>query len=138
MGTRVVVMVGALALVVVAGAVVGWRLLDRSSTFEQAVGTLPRATLRATYTDWAAVRSAARGTALGAASSRGQVDSFLTRAYDLDLTGTSAVSDSTYALMSRFGFSPLDAQWEILGQSREGQASLFKPPPDERIDALEF
>lgn len=126
MRTRVVVMVVALALVVAAGALVGWRLLDRPSTYEQAVGTLPKSTLRATYTDWASVRSAARGTALGAASSRGQVDAFLNRAYDLDLTGTSAVSDSTYALMSRFGFSPLDAQWEVLGQSREGQVDVMR------------
>ncbi len=126
MQTRVVAVAGALALALALGGVVAWRVLGRPSTYEQAVGMLPKATLRATYTDWATVRRQARGTALGAGSTKGKVHAFLNRAYDRDLTGTSAVSDSTYVLMQRFGFSPLDAQWEVLGQSRAGQVDVLR------------
>ncbi len=129
---RVVAPVAVLVLVLALGGVVAWRVLGRGSTYEQALGTLPRATLRATYTDWAAVRAAARGTTLGAASSRGQVQAFLNRAYDRDLTGTSALSDSTYALVHRFGVSPLDAQWEMFGQSRDGQVDVLRV--DDAVD----
>jgi hypothetical protein len=123
--SRVVVLVGALVLLAV-GAGVTWRVVARPSTYEAALGTLPKPTLRATYTDWGWVRTAAKGTKLGASSSRSAVQAFLDRAYDLDTTATSAVSDSTYALMHRFGFSPLDARWEVLGQSREGQVDVMR------------
>lgn len=49
---------------------------------------------------------------------------------------------------ARAGIPRFDEKWARLtgddptillpGQSREGQTTLFKPPPDERIDALEF
>jgi hypothetical protein len=123
---RVVVVAVVLLVLVAAGAVVAWRLLGRESTYTQALGMLPKPTLRATFTDWAAARSEARGTTLGPASSKAQVEAFLNRAYDRDLTGTSAVSDSTYVLMERYGFSPLDAQWEMLGQSRQGQVDVLR------------
>ena len=129
---RVVVAAVVLLLLVAAGAVVAWRLVGRESTYEQALGMLPKPTLRATFTDWAAARAEAEGTTLGAASSKAQVEGFLNRAYDKDLTGTSAVSDSTYVLMQRYGFSPLDAQWEMLGQSRQGQVDVLRL--DDNVD----
>jgi hypothetical protein len=111
----------ALALVVAlgVGAWFGWRAMQRTS-YERAVAMMPESTLRATWTDWAAVRSLADGSSLGSSASTREVSSFLSRAYDLDLTSTSAVVDSTYAMNRRYGFSPLDADWEMYGQSREG------------------
>ncbi|HSE09235.1 MAG TPA: hypothetical protein VLB29_11275 [Nocardioidaceae bacterium] len=111
----------ALAVVVVAaaGAWFGWRALSRTS-YEQAVAMMPASTLRATYTDWESVRSQADGSGLDSSSSTRDVSNFVSRAYDLDLTATSAVVDSTYAMNRRYGFSPIDAQWEMYGQSREG------------------
>ena len=67
---------------------------------------MPAETLRATYTDWAAVRGLADGTDLGAASSTRDVGNFLERAYDQDLVSASAVADSTYAMNEQYGFSP--------------------------------
>ncbi len=120
MQRRVVVVAAALALVVAAvGAWFGWRALERTS-YEQAVQSMPESTLRATYTDWASVRSLAEGSSLGSSSTTRDVSNFVSRAYDLDLTSTSAVVDSTYAMNRRYGFSPIDASWEMYGQSREG------------------
>jgi hypothetical protein len=121
----VVLVVGVLAVAVLAG-LVAWRLLDRSSTYEEALDSLPRSTLRATYTDWQEVRRLARGTSLDAKSSAGQVQAFLDRAYDRDLTSGSGVDESTRAMARRFHFSPLDAQWEVLGQSRKGQVDVMR------------
>src|SRR5690348_5891189 len=84
--TRVVVYVSGAVIVALLAAVVAWRLLGAGSTYETALGTLPKATLRTTFTDWAHVRSDARGAPLGAGSSRSKVEAFLSRAYDLDLT----------------------------------------------------
>jgi hypothetical protein len=129
---RVVVLVVVLLLVVVAAGLVAWRALGRPSTYERALATLPQPTLRVTYTDWAVARERAGGTGLGPASSRAQVDAFLRRAYDRDLTSTSALTGSTYVLAQRYGVSPLDAQWEILGQSREGQVDVMRV--DDSVD----
>ena len=132
MRTRVVVYVWGLVVVAVLAGVVAWRLLGATSTYEQALDTLPRATLRTTFTDWEHVRSEAGGASLAAGSSQAKVEDFLTRAYDLDLTSGSAVAESTYALQKHFGFSPLDARWEAFGQSRAGQVDVLRL--DESVD----
>jgi hypothetical protein len=134
---RVVLLAAALVLLLVVGGVAAWRMLSPGSTYHQAMGTLPKGTLRATYTDWASVRDTARGTSLGAGSSRRQVQAFLNRAYEQDLTATSAIADSTFALMSRFGFSPLDARWEALGQAREGQVDVLRLDDDVDLGGVE-
>ena len=116
---------GLLVVAAVAG-VLAWRLLGGGSSYQQALGTLPSATLRTTYTDWALVRRQARGTSLDDTSSREQVTAFLNRAYDRGLTSGSGISESTSTLAGRFGFSPLDAEWEALGQSRKGQVDVLR------------
>lgn len=127
MHRRVLVVALALTLVVVlaVGAWFGLRATQRSA-FEQAAALLPEPTLRATWTDWSQVRDLADGDDLGSDASTRDVGSFLSRAYDLDLTSTSAVVDSTYALNRRYGFSPLDASWEMYGQSREGAVVVMR------------
>jgi len=124
---RAVAVVVAVAVLAVAG-LVGWRLLDRPGDFERATGYLPPDTLRAGWTDWAAVRTSAHGDGLDASSPQGKVEAFLSRAFDQDLTSTSALAESTYALSRRYGVSPLDASWELLGQSREGQVVVLALP----------
>ncbi len=126
MHTRVVAAGAALLVLAVVAGVVTWRLLSGTSTYEQALDVLPRSTLRTTYTDWRDVREQAHGTRLSAGSPASAVRSFLGRAYDLDLTSGSGVTDSTRALARLYGFSPLDAQWEALGQSRQGQVDVMR------------
>lgn len=137
MHTRVVVYVAGLLVVAALVGVVTWRLLHARSTYEEALSTLPAATLRTTFTDWAAVRAQAKGSSLDAGSSRALVSAFLNRAFDLDLTSGSGLSESTYVLMRRFGFSPLDAQWEVLGQSRQGQVDVLRVDDDVDMPGIE-
>lgn len=136
-GVRVVVAALALTLAVALVVVVVWRLLAQPSAYEQAVSWLPKPTLRATYTAWPEVEKLAGGTSIGSASTQGQVSAFLNRAYDQDLTTTSAVSDSTYALMHKYGFSPLDAQWEIYGQSRQGAVDVIRLDSSVDMEGIE-
>ena len=137
MHTRVVVYVSGAVIVALLAAVVAWRLLGAGSTYETALGTLPEATLRTTFTDWAHVRSDAGGASLGAGSSRSKVEGFLGRAYDLDLTSGSAVAESTYAMQEKYGFSPLDAEWEAFGQSRQGQVDVMRVEDDVDLAGVE-
>lgn len=135
MRRRVVVLIAVLALVAVAvGGWLGWQALSRT-TYERAVAMLPASTLRATWTDWDAVRSLADAPSDRAAEQ--DVDGFLSRAYDLDLTSTSAVADATFAMSQELGFSPLDASWEAYGQSREGAVVLVGVPDDVDLDTVE-
>jgi hypothetical protein len=115
---------GLTAIALVVAAVVAWRAVTRSD-FERAVAMLPGETLRATWTDWAQVRALADGEDLGPGQ-RSRVEDFLERGFEQDLTGTSALPESTYAMAELYGVSPLDAEWEIYGQSREGAAALLQ------------
>ena len=137
MHTRVVVYVSGAVIVALLAAVVAWRLLGAGSTYETALATLPEATLRTTFTDWAHVRSDAGGASLGAGSSRSKVEGFLGRAYDLDLTSGSAVAESTYAMQEKYGFSPLDAEWEAFGQSHQGQVDVMRVEDDVDLAGVE-
>ncbi|MGZ8744639.1 MAG: hypothetical protein ACXWXO_17105 [Nocardioides sp.] len=137
MSRRRVVLVTVLVLVLAAGGLLAWRLLDRPSDYERAVGYLPSSTLRATYTDWAAVRSAADGGSLSASSAPGKVSAFLDRAFEQDLTSTSAVAESTAALAEHYGFSPLDVSWEVLGQAPDGQVVVLQLPSDADVEGIE-
>ena len=135
---RVVVVSVVIAVVVVlaGGGLLAWRAASRTP-YEQAVAWMPAETLRATYTDWAAVRGLADGTDLGAASSTRDVGSFLERAYDQDLVSASAVADSTYAMNEQYGFSPVDAAWEMYGQSREGAVVVMAMTDEVDLDGVE-
>ena len=125
-----------LVVAIAVGAWFGWKATQRTS-YERAVASLPEATLRATYTDWDAVRRLARGTELGSSPTTRDVQRFLSRAYDQDLVSTSAVSDSTYALDEHYGFSPLKADWEMFGQSREGQVAVMRLGEGVDLDDVE-
>lgn len=120
----VIVLAVALVVAVAVGGWLGWRAWQRTA-LEEAVGALPESTLRATWTDWAQVRSLAGGSSLGSSSSTRDVSRFVDRAYEQDLTSTSAVVDGTYVLNRRYGFSPVDATWEAYGQSREGAVAVM-------------
>lgn len=138
MPRRVVVLAVAAAAVVVlaAGGWWAWRAAQ-STSYEQAVAWMPKSTLRATYTDWTSVRSLADGGSLDSSSTTRDVSNFLSRAYDLDLTSTSAVVDSTYSMNRLYGFSPIDAEWEMYGQSREGAVDVMRFGDSVDLDGVE-
>ncbi|MGH3445609.1 MAG: hypothetical protein ACRDPB_09570 [Nocardioidaceae bacterium] len=134
---RVAILAVFVVLALVAAGVIVWRETHRRTSYESALAMLPRATLRVTYTDWADVRATAGGTSLGAVSSKKAVSAFANRAYDRGLTSGSALHGSTYALMHRYGVSPLDAQWEALGQSRQGQVDVLRVDDDVDLAGVE-
>ncbi len=137
MHTRVVVVLTGVLVVVVLAGVLAWRLIGSRTSYEQALSVLPQSTLRTTYTDWQEVRRQAKGASLGADSSAARIEGFTDRAYDLDLTSGSGVVDSTRALARRYGFSPLDARWEALGQSRKGQVDVLRLDDSVDLAAVE-
>ena len=138
MHKRVVVGLVGLALVlVVAAAGLFTGRWQEQSAFEQAVATMPAPTLRATYTHWAGVRALHGGTSLDEGSSRAVVDRFIDDAYRADLVSTSALYGSTYAMAHRYGFSPLDATWEMFGQSRDGAVVALRLPESADFSGIE-
>jgi hypothetical protein len=120
---------------VAAGIVVGWRALS-ASAYQQALGTMPADTLRVSFTDWAAVRGRLGG-GPGVGAGRDAVEDFLDRAYDADLTATSALAGSVGAMQEKFGFSPLTARWEAFGQARDGAVAALRLPDDADYDGIE-
>ena len=114
------------ALALAVGGFAWWRGGDRTS-FAWAVEHAPTGTQRASWTDWAAVR-AHEHAALAADSSVPELRHFLTRAFDDDLSSTSALVGSALVLQQRFGFSPANADWELFSQSDQGAVVMVHLP----------
>lgn len=53
---------------------------------------------------------------------------FLTRAFDDDLSSTSALVTSTPVLQQRYGFSPASVDWELFSQSVQGAVVMLHLP----------
>ena len=122
------VVVLALALVV-AAALVGtrwWRSAHRTR-LEQAAAYAPSDAQRLSWTDWAAVR-ARLGVSLDASSSGSELQRFLDRGFDRDLTSNSAMVASAVDLQGRYGFSPATVDWELFSQSETGAAVIAHLP----------
>jgi hypothetical protein len=126
------VLVAALLVALLAGVgaavKVGW---DRThhTDFTRALSTVPAATKRLSFTDWAAVRGALR-VPDAAAPEPGAVGKWLGRAYRLDLSAASSINDSGAALQRLFGFSPGNARWEAYAQSDQGSAMVLRLDDD--------
>ena len=123
-------LVAVLALVLVAGAlVVGSWLWGRThrTPLEQALASVPAATKRVSFTDWAMVRERL-GSKVSADSSRRDVDDFMGKVYDTDFGAASSIDESAGALQEKFGFSPATAAWEAYAQSRAGATMVLDLP----------
>jgi hypothetical protein len=136
-GRRTIVVGVAVVLVLlVAAGVLVWSRLS-TTPFEEAVERLPSGVMRAAYTDWDAVEGSVPGSDLSASSSAEDMDAFLARAFDKDLTTASALSDSFVGLAENYDITPLDATWEIYGQAEDGAVDVLKLSEDVDLDALE-
>jgi len=122
---------GLVLVLVAAAAVVGMRWWqDRHRTdLERAIAYAPSGTVRFSWTDWAAVRAELKAE-VDAGSSADEVASFLSAGYDADLTSGSAMIESASTLQEKFGFSPADVDWELLGQSETGSVLVMGLPDD--------
>ena len=114
------------ALALAVGGLWWWRGSDRTS-FAWAVAHAPSGTQRLSWTDWAAVRAQEHAD-LTAGSPVPDLRHFLTRAFDDDLSSTSALVGSAPVLQQRFGFSPANADWELFSQSDQGAVVMLHVP----------
>lgn len=129
-----IILAAALAVVLVAGVTAGiwwWRDAHRTD-LQRAAALAPSDSERLSWTDWAAVRAEV-GATLSADSSADDVQAFLDKGYDADLTSTSALVQSAPVLQERFGFSPATADWELFSQSTRGAVVVIHLP-----DAIDF
>lgn len=128
----------AVALVVlVAAVVVGvvvWQRAHRTD-MERALGLVPASTKRFAFTDWSLVRRTLHAH-LGAHPSGDQVQNLMDKAYDKDLSAASSINDSAPALQTRYGFSPVNAQWEAYAQSKQGATMVLRTDDDVDFDRL--
>ena len=127
----VLAVVGVLALVV--AGLVGWRLAHPATPLQEALGLVPAATSRASWTDWEAVRREL-GADVGAGSSADQVDAFLSDAFSRDLSSMSALSTSAGVMQEQLGFSPATVSWELLAQSTDGAVDVMGVGPGFSFD----
>jgi hypothetical protein len=131
---------GALALLVlvVAGVVLvvvrPWADADRTR-LEQALALAPASTARFSWTDWAAVRREL-GVSLSESSSAGDVNRFLDKGFDADLTSESSLVNSADVLQREYGVSPATADWELLAQGEKGSLLIVALPDSYDLDAL--
>jgi len=133
---RFLVPVLALVLVVglVAVGVVVWKRHDRSH-LEEALGVVPAGALRVSFTDWGVVRQKVDA-GLGSNPSADRIDGFGNKAYDRDFSAASSLDTAAVAMQKKFGFGPVNAQWEAFAQGKEGAAIVIKVPDGTDFDTL--
>lgn len=125
---RLILLAVVVALLAGAAGVVWWRW-PRPTPLQEAARLLPAETQRVNFTDWAAIRaekdaddvSGEAGAALVAEVQDGELSN-------------SALAPSSVMLEEGFGFNPLAAQWEVLGQSLAGQVVIVRT--DESLKAV--
>lgn len=124
--------------VLVALALAVWWLRPFGGTpLGDAVSRLPADTLRVSFTDWTQVAAAADGEGITPTSPAEEVQDFLARAFEQDLTYGSALSTSFPALAENFRITPVDAEWEVYGQARGGSVAVLRLGPDVDLEELE-
>ena len=136
MRRRWILLLALATLVAAVVAVVGWWLrTDDRSRFATALELAPRSAARFSWTDWAAVR-AELGADLSASSSGAEVDDFLQRAFDRDLSATTALSESAATTQRELGFSPAGIDWELFTQGEDGALVIMGLPASYDLDRL--
>lgn len=141
MPRRPALVLAAVVLLAVAG-LVGWRLTDRGTVFEEAVALAPQGTERATWTHWDAVRREL-DVDLDAGSSGEDIQALLDDAFTRDLSSTSALNTSAVVLHEELGISPATLRWELFAQSPSGAVEVLALTDDvdpddvrERLETL--
>jgi hypothetical protein len=115
-----------LALAAGAAGYLRWRH-HAETPFAWAAAHTPAGAQRLSWTDWSAVREHEHAD-LSTRSSAAEVRRFLSRAYDDDLSSTSALVTSAAVLQERYGFSPASADWELFAQSYQGAVVMVHLP----------
>lgn len=122
MSRRAVVALVAVAVVV--GGLVAWRLLTPAAAMDRALSLVPADTSRISWTDWEGVRREL-GADVDADSSPEAVDAFLADAFAGDLSAMSALGSSAAVMQPELGFSPATITWELFAQSPGGAVAVM-------------
>lgn len=121
----------AIALVVVVATVlvgfVASRVFHRDSRIEAALDTLPGQTLIANFTDWAAVRDKL-GPDVSSRSEDKTRKTLFAQAYDRDFSTTSVLGAFDADMATTYGWTVLDSEWEVYGQSKDGAVDVLLMP----------
>lgn len=126
---RLIALIAVAVLVLGAAVVVGNRIrTERDRTdLERALDVVPSSTLRLSFTDWDAVRTALKAD-LGDDPDGDQIQRLISRGYDKDLTAVSSIDEAAAALQEHFGFSPASMSWEAYAQGRSGATMVARMP----------
>jgi len=118
-----------LAVAVAAGIALGRTQDEPRPLLAQALDTVPEATLTANFTDWDQVREVLDmpDVAEGTAADR---EAFVAAAYDQDLSDASSLAGSADGMVAHYGWSVLDAEWEMFAQARTGAVSVVALGPE--------
>lgn len=130
-----IALVAVVLAVLAVAAVVAIRLWPTSGTLGSALRFAPAGTERVSWTDWGAVRRELDAD-LGADPRASQVEDFLARAFEEDLSPASALLSSAPVLQTEFGFSPATVEWEMFAQGEAGAAVALGMGDDLDADAL--
>ncbi|HEV2798373.1 MAG TPA: hypothetical protein VGV65_12200, partial [Nocardioides sp.] len=125
----------AAVLVVVAAALVAWRLLTPRTPLAAALTYAPDTTSRASWTDWEGVRRALDAD-VDDGSSAEEVDAFVSEAFTADLSAMSALGTSAGTLQTELGFSPATLDWELFAQASDGAVEVLGLGQDASFDDL--
>lgn len=125
---------GLLVLALVVAGLLWWRSAQLTD-LQRALAVAPPDAQRLTWTDWASVRQDL-GADISAESGTAELENFLDKGFEADLTSTSALLQSASSLHESYGFSPASLEWELLSQSDQGAALLLRTPDSFDFDAL--
>jgi len=112
-----------IAVAVAAGSWASARQPDTRSSLVSALDSLPRGTVVAGFTDWAAIRD---DLGLGAASSAAGRAALADDASLRDLTTRSVLGGVISDMHTAYGWSAADLEWESYGQAPAGAAMVAR------------
>ncbi len=124
----------AIAVALALGSWAAGREPDSRSGLASALDALPRGTLVAGFTDWAAIRSALD---LGSASTAAGRSALSNDASLRDLTTRSVLAGAIADMHQAYGWSAADLDWESYGQSPSGAVMVGRFSDDVSIGAVE-
>lgn len=135
---RRVVLVAVALLVVVAAVVLVVRVAREAgrSDLEQAMALAPDDALRFSWTDWAGVRREVDVPTTTSPAAGATVRDLLDRAFEADLSSTSALVESAESAQARLGFSPASIDWELFSQGPDGALVTMRLADGEAVAAV--
>jgi hypothetical protein len=131
--------------VVLAAALVAAVIGGRTTPLEDGLKALPKATRTANFTDWSVMRERLDASAVGSSAQSADKQRLFDKAYDADYTAISLLALIEAEMADNYGWSVLDADWEMFGQSELGAVDVLDmgdgfdfEAADDRLTALGY